>query len=64
MCRALCALACSVNAPPLPDPTERVPDLRSVALVTSTSPVESPDFVPVNARPHVLPLSQAPPAHT
>lgn len=60
-CRALCALACSTNAGPTPEITERAPDLVSCAAAAPAPPVESADMVPPTARPHILPLSQAPP---
>jgi hypothetical protein len=61
-CRALCALACSSNAGPTPDVTERAPDLVACAAAAPAPAVESADMVPPMARPHILPLSQAPPA--
>lgn len=60
-CRAACALACAVNPNPTPDVWERVPDLLSSALVSAPRPAEPTDIVPVIARPHFLPFSQAPP---
>lgn len=60
-CRALCALACSSNAGPTPDVTERAPDLVACAAAAPAPAVESVDMVPPMARPHILPLSQAPP---
>jgi hypothetical protein len=60
-CRALCALACSSNAGPTQDVTERAPDLVSCAAAAPAPAVESADMVPPTARPHILPLSQAPP---
>lgn len=60
-CRALCALACSSNAGPTPDVTERTPDLVTCAAAAPAPAVESVDMVPPTARPHILPLSQAPP---
>lgn len=60
-CRALCALACSNNTGPTPDVSERAPDLVTCGAAAPAPPVESADMVPPTTRPHILPLSQAPP---
>lgn len=60
-CRALCALACSNNTGPAPDVSERAPDLVTCGAAAPAPPVESADMVPPTTRPHILPLSQAPP---
>jgi hypothetical protein len=60
-CKALCALACSLSPNPAPDAAEGRDVLLRVAHLVPRGPIESKDLVPLTARPHVLPLSQAPP---
>jgi len=60
-CRALCALACGGNPDPVPGVTEGTPDLATAVPAAPAPAVEPKDLVPPTARPHVLPLSQAPP---
>ena len=64
MCQALWALACSVNPNPTPGGTEQRNTLLSPVHDSPLRPVELTDMVPLTARPHVLPLSQAPPTKT
>ena len=61
LCRALCAVACTVNASPPSAATHRTPDLDSCSALAQAPAVEPADLVPVTTRPYVLPPSQAPP---